>query len=250
MPSQPEVLQVLKVSDERWKNQCGFSLIEMLTVVAILSIMANAAMFRYVRSLDKRDKVQAEGMKLTSLFRASAAGGTAVGRNVNVDMRTTAVCSGGVATTPMVRAYADYNSNHLWDGTSSTDELIGEWTSPKYCDGTVGDKDVRIEYLRALPAAAWYGLPAGVTAQMVFVQRGDSWYNNNNSGSDPDYAFNIGGATKMSGEFMRITTQGITYPTSDKRAWVSFGICTFTGTIQVYNGWHAESTGGASQPCM
>lgn len=241
----------------RKSNQAGFSVLELMMVVVIIGIMTNAAAFRYLRSKDKRDKVQTEGRNLASLFRAAAAAGTSVGANVVVDLRRTAVCSGGVPTTPMVRAYVDRNYNNAYDAPPSIDDLVGEWTTPDYCKGTVGDKDVQIDPvttstgpgLRTTPTIS-YTLPAGVLAQMVFLNRGDSWYQRDNVSADPNYGFNTGLATKMSGQFMRITTTGTAYPTTDKRAWVTFGICTYTGTVQVYNGYKTLGGGSSGEPCM
>lgn len=243
----------VRSAKNRREGEWGFSAIELLVVVLMISILTNALMWRYVRSRDKRDKVQTEGQIMSSLFRAAAAAGTAIGRNVFVDFRPTAVCSGSSITTPQIRIYGDNNYNRMYD--AGTDQLVSEYTTPKYCDVPVGDKDVTFNsaintnaYLRTTPTP-WYALPAGITAQMVFVQRGDSWYNCDNKTSDPGYGYNTGTATKMSGLFLRLTTTPPAFATTDPRAYVSFGICTYTASINIVKGYTTLNS-GATYPCM
>ncbi len=223
------------------KKQGGFSLIELLIVVTIMIIMAGATVWSYIRRTNYEDAVQAEGLKLASLFRAAGAAGISVGRNVVVDLRSTAVCPVTTTSDPQIRVYADYNFNRAYD--AATDIEITKYTVPYYCGG--GIQKVTIDNLRTTPTPG-YTLPAGVQAQMIFTQRGDAWYNRKNLNSPPDFTF--GGANGMSGYFLRIRSNTTPVPSPTKeRAWVSFGVCTASGVVQIFRKW-ADAT--SSEPCL
>src|SRR3989338_4146591 len=170
------------------KTEYGFSLIELLVVVGIISLAAGAAFVEYKRDKSKDHLVAAAG-QVASLIRGAAAAGMALGRNVVVQLDPSG--------TDQVLIWVDNDYERDYD--AGTETLFGQYSIPATWT------DVKFEYVKPT-----------TPAKLEFLHRGDSRYNLAGTG---------GTAPTYSNFVMMIMSTGPTTPsTSDNYAWFTFFI--------------------------
>lgn len=176
----------------------GFSLIELLTVVAIIGITVGAATVKFKRDKSKDNLMKAAG-QATSLLRGASTMGLGLGRNIIVKIED--------AAPDDIIIWVDDDYDRVQD---AGEEVLGKFNNPY--------SDVKLEFVKG-----------GTVCTMEFLHKGDSRVNQV-LGPAPNYA-------NYDGVFLRLSTGPTTPSISDKSRWYSFKLHSRTSFVEVIEGY-------------
>lgn len=175
----------------------GFSLIEVLIVVAIMGIMAGMIVIDYQRDTSRDNLLKAAG-QVTTILRGAAAAGMGVGKNVVVKLDKPG--------TPDIRIWLDDDYDRAYD---VGEEELASWNNPY--------SNVEIEFISGTSSVG----------TLEFLHRGDSRLNSDGFGvGAPVYS-------AMSKTFLRLRVVGAAQ--TDDKKWYSYYIHARTSFVEVFS---------------